>query len=260
MIDPVLLAFAAFSLGMFGSLHCVAMCGGISCALGSTSSIGESATARMLSLFKYNAGRISSYSLIGFVAGSGGYLLVDQWQSLTFVLRMIAGGLLVMMGLYVAGISRLLARLEGVGYRLWNQYVLSTAGSLGQSATGNGFALGFFWGWLPCGLVYSTLLWATAEGQGAWQSAWLMLCFGLGTLPAMLGTGYFGDSLRSLVSARSVRWAAGLCIVLLGLWTMGGAFGHGSHTQHPVQSHEQYETAHGMTGHMQHQHQNQHQH
>ncbi len=37
--------------------------------------------------------------------------------------------------------------------------------------------LGALWGWLPCGLVYSTLLWSASQGD-AWQSGLLMLAFG----------------------------------------------------------------------------------
>ncbi|WP_201281888.1 sulfite exporter TauE/SafE family protein, partial [Alteromonas sp. KUL106] len=44
---------------------------------------------------------------------------------------------------------------------------------------------GFIWGWLPCGLVYSTLTWSLAAGT-ALEGAAIMFFFGLGTLPTML--------------------------------------------------------------------------
>ncbi len=44
-------------------------------------------------------------------------------------------------------------------------------------------SLGVIWGWLPCGLVYSTLTWALASGSIV-SGASIMLFFGLGTLPA----------------------------------------------------------------------------
>ena len=56
----------------------------------------------------------------------------------------------------------------------------------------NGFLgsllLGMLWGWLPCGFVYSTLLFAALSGDAA-PAAAMMLCFGLGTVPAVLGAG-----------------------------------------------------------------------
>ena len=44
---------------------------------------------------------------------------------------------------------------------------------------------GFIWGWLPCGLVYSTLTWSLAAGTAV-EGAALMFFFGLGTLPTLL--------------------------------------------------------------------------
>ena len=43
-------------------------------------------------------------------------------------------------------------------------------------------------GWLPCGFVYSILMFAALCG-GAAPAAALMLCFGLGTVPAVFGAG-----------------------------------------------------------------------
>jgi hypothetical protein len=48
--------------------------------------------------------------------------------------------------------------------------------------------LGLVWGWLPCGLVYSVLLIAATSAQPI-QGAFVIIAFGLGTLPAMRLTG-----------------------------------------------------------------------
>ena len=58
-------------------------------------------------------------------------------------------------------------------------------------------ALGLLWGWLPCGLVYSVLLWSVASAN-ALDGALLMLCFGLGTLPNLLAMGVFAQRLGQL--------------------------------------------------------------
>jgi len=80
-------------------------------------------------------------------------------------------------------------------------------------------ALGGLWGWLPCGLVYSSLIWASSDGQ--WQSSGLlMLAFGLGTLPANLATGLLAQQLKVLLQKRMSQWLLGGSIIALGLYTL----------------------------------------
>ncbi len=230
----LLAVFTAFSLGLLGSLHCVSMCGGISCALAGTGSVKKSKPAQLAMLLTYNSGRIISYSLAGIILGSGSLALIDHWQQLSVVLRGIAGVLLIAMGLYVAGISRLLVHLESLAFRLWQRVQPMSAVKANSDSPLGLFILGMIWGWLPCGLVYSTLLWAGALGAGGVATASLMVVFGLGTLPAMLLTGLFADLLRNFVQAKSVRWVAGFCIIMYGVWTLVGGYGHGhaGHSAH----------------------------
>ena len=70
------------------------------------------------------------------------------------------------------------------------------------------FGLGLVWGWLPCGLVYSALIWALSAG-GAVQGGLLMLAFGLGTLPNLLLMGAAAARLGQWIRRPVVRWAAG---------------------------------------------------
>jgi hypothetical protein len=81
--------------------------------------------------------------------------------------------------------------------------------------------LGAIWGWLPCGLVYSSLLWAASQGSAV-ESSLLMLAFGLGTLPVLLATGLAAERLTGLLRRRGVRIGAGLLVMLFGLWTLPG--------------------------------------
>jgi sulfite exporter TauE/SafE len=82
--------------------------------------------------------------------------------------------------------------------------------------------LGFVWGWLPCGLVYSVLIWALSAGS-ATQGALLMLGFGLGTLPNLLLMGAFAAQLSALTRQKWVRWIAGAAVLGFGLYTIGSA-------------------------------------
>ena len=85
--------------------------------------------------------------------------------------------------------------------------------------------LGAIWGWLPCGLVYSSLLWAASQGS-AINSALLMLVFGLGTVPVLLATGMAAERLTALLRQRGVRIAGGVLVMLFGLWTLPGPHQH----------------------------------
>lgn len=81
------------------------------------------------------------------------------------------------------------------------------------------FLAGCLWGWLPCGLVYSTLLWAAAQGN-AGHALLLMLAFGLGTCPLLLTTGMAAGQLQRWLQQQPVRWASGVLIILFGLWSL----------------------------------------
>jgi len=85
--------------------------------------------------------------------------------------------------------------------------------------------LGALWGWLPCGLVYSTLLWAASQGD-ATDSALLMLAFGIGTWPVLLATGLAAERLTSLLRKRGVRTFGGIAVILFGVWTLPGPHQH----------------------------------
>ena len=73
------------------------------------------------------------------------------------------------------------------------------------------------WGWLPCGLVYSVLVWAIGAG-GALKGALLLLSFGLGTLPALLAMGTAAAALAEFVRRPAVRRLTGSLVVLFGIY------------------------------------------
>ena len=77
--------------------------------------------------------------------------------------------------------------------------------------------MGLVWGWLPCGLVYSVLIWSISAGS-ARKGALLMLSFGLGTLPALLAMGAFAATLAGFVARPWTRRCAGSLVILLGTY------------------------------------------
>jgi sulfite exporter TauE/SafE len=227
MIDPqipVILA-AAFSLGLLSSAHCVGMCGGIMGAL--TLAIPAEASGRRLALLlSYNGGRIGSYVLMGALLGifAGGLQAVGAG----FGLRLLAGLLLIAMGLYLANWWQGLTWLERGGRYLW-AYIQPLGKALLPVGTApKALLLGALWGWLPCGLVYTALAYAMTQAN-ALQSGGVMLAFGLGTLPAVLATGLAAQQFARLLQRRGVRTGFAVLIILFGVWTLLGGGHTGGH-------------------------------
>lgn len=208
--DPAIL-LSAFMLGLLGSGHCLAMCGGLASAL----SLNSPSESRILA---YNLGRITSYSLAGLIVGSLGFWL-SQHLSAFNVLRYLAAIMLVLLGLYLAKWFNGLIYAEKLGHYLWPKIQPLTKHFMPISSVKDAFVVGMVWGWLPCGLVYSALIWASLESSLT-GSMLIMLSFGLGTLPAMLATGLFAQQLNSFLKRTSVRQISGLLMILFGIWTL----------------------------------------
>ena len=222
MTDLLPQLISALILGLLGGGHCLGMCGGLMGAL-SLAIPAERRHQRLRLLVAYNAGRILSYTAAGLLLGLAGWALASG--PLATVLRSIAGLLLIAMGLYLAGWWSGLTRIEALGRGLWRHLQPITRRFMPITNVPRALLLGGLWGWLPCGLVYSTLLWAASQGD-ALRSAALMFAFGLGTLPVLLATGLAAERLVSLLRQRGVRIAGGLLVILFGLWTLPGPHQH----------------------------------
>ena len=237
---PVLL------VGLFGSVHCGAMCGGIVAAFSSVPAPGRAAAARAfpipvatvqahvtaaagLRVLAYNSGRLASYALAGALAAG----LAEQLDKLSTLGALQAGGywlanlMLVMLGLYLTGSWRGLAVLEAAGQHLWRRLRPAMRWLLPLDSLPKMLGLGLLWGWLPCGMVYSVLVTAMLSGS-ALSGAAVMLAFGLGTLPMVMALGLAGERLRSALRLPAMRRGAGLVVLGFGLLGLArAAFGHG---------------------------------
>jgi len=133
---------------------------------------------------------------------------------------LLAALMMIALGLYLAGWWFGLSRLERLGGKVWSLLEPLGRGLLPVKTPLRALLLGSLWGWLPCGLVYSVLIWALAAGDPQ-TGALLLLSFGLGTLPNLLAMGLFANRLRRWVQLPWVRRLAGglvLAFGLLGLW------------------------------------------
>lgn len=208
---------ALFLVGLLGGTHCVGMCGGIVSAL----SLG--APARWSMLFAYNAGRIASYATAGALIGALGAasLGLDGQLPIRLGLYLLANLMLIAMGLYLLGATRVLAFTERAGQSLWRLIQPLTRRFLPARTVGQAFPLGILWGWLPCGLVYSALASSLAAGSPT-RGALLMLAFGLGTLPNLMLAGILLARLNEFVRRPWVRTASGLLVLGFGIYGMMG--------------------------------------
>lgn len=217
---------AAVLLGVLGAGHCVGMCGGIIGAL-SFSLSAQTRGKRWLLLLGYNIGRIGSYTLMG----AGLAALVTRLPESPWPLaRTLAGILLVLMGLYMAGWWRVLTLLERWGQGLWRWIKPIGNRLLPVDSLPKTLALGALWGWLPCGLVYSALAYAAVQPSGL-GGGLVMLAFGLGTLPAVMLGGLAAERVRRGLAKKSLRNFLGVAFILFGLWTLLQAWGHQNHLE-----------------------------
>jgi sulfite exporter TauE/SafE len=218
---PELSLLAAFLTGLLGGAHCVGMCGGIVAAMSFQSPGAPQSAGRRPFAFHlaYNAGRLASYTLIGTLAGLLGSaaFLSDSLFPLQRGLYLLAQLVLILLGLYLAGLSQSVLVLERLGGGLWKRIQPLLGRLLPIRNLGQALAAGAAWGWLPCGLVYSVLVSALASG-GPLRGGMLMLAFGLGTLPNLLLMGWAAESLRRLTRQVWLRRLAGLGVAGLGVW------------------------------------------
>lgn len=216
---------SAFIFGLMSSGHCLGMCGGISGAFGLSTSV-SSPLQRLSRLFAYNSGRILCYVLLGLLFGFLGQIFLHQFASLMMPLRVFAAVMLIAMACYVGQWWMGITVFERAGQHVWKVIQPMSLRLTPLNSLSSAFGFGVLWGFLPCGLVYSMLVWVSSSGH-ALSAALLMLCFGLGTLPAMLATGYGSARLKSFLQASAIRQGSATLLLLYGLWTLFSAFGHG---------------------------------
>jgi len=215
--------FAAFLAGLLGGVHCVGMCGGIVGAL--TFSVQQDKRQQpkiiLPFLLAYNSGRLLSYSIAGGLLGGISMLASNliAMQSIQAVLQFIAALLMLALGFYLAGWWHGISRIEQLGSQLWKNIEPYSRRFIPVQTLSQAFFLGIFWGWLPCGLVYTLLFWAISSASVI-KGSLIMLSFGLGTLPTLLAIGIFAASLSVFVRNKWVRYIAGGTIIGFALYSL----------------------------------------
>jgi len=216
---------AVFMVGLLGGVHCLGMCGSI---VGIFTTQLPKDSSRWPFHLAYSSGRITSYAVAGALVGAVGQagLLMRDAVPVQHLLFALSSLMLVMLGLYLAGLWGVVRRLENLGGGLWKHLQPYTKRLLPVNTVLRASGLGALWGWLPCGLVYSVLVTSLASGSPS-QGALIMAAFGLGTLPNLLAIGMFWERCRHWVQSPRVRLVAGLLVIgfgLYGLFKVGNTF------------------------------------
>ena len=164
--------YAAFILGLAGSLHCLGMCGPLALALpGGNRRWGPLLFSRLL----YNFGRIFTYTLIGLAMGLlGRFVMFAGFQQ---KLSLVVGAALLLALLFYKRAGFLPNAVSGVQKKVAVLLQVQHPAVL--------FPIGILNGLLPCGLVYAAAAASVIQG-GVLAGGTFMFIFGLGTLPMML--------------------------------------------------------------------------
>jgi sulfite exporter TauE/SafE len=187
------------------------MCGSFALACG----------GRLDHTIAWHAGKVSTYTLLGALAGLIGHSVPGP----TWVATMVSAALVIWFAAGLAGIVPEPAlRIPGLT-RLATR--AATRGDLASR-----FVFGMANGLLPCGLVYAALGIAVASRDPVTGAA-AMAAFGLGTTPALAA---FALGVRRIAGERLwVRRALAVMVLLAGLWmvmqrhTMTPGMAHGEH-------------------------------
>lgn len=160
----------------------------------------------------YHLGRIISYSIIGLLFGllGKGLYLAGFQQRLSILIGIIMILLIIIPTtiLNKFQFSRPLYVLIGKVKSKLGIY-------LKKSSFKALFSIGFFNGFLPCGLVYMALLGAVSTGELI-EGALYMTVFGLGTIPLMTGAVYLGNFLKTSVRNK-IQKAIPIFVIIIGL-------------------------------------------
>lgn len=207
----------AFTMGLLGSGHCVAMCGGVSSSL--ALAVKDKLKVKRYTLL-YNLGRLLSYTLAGVLAAGISQQLASRSTLLSQCLSVLSGVFMVLVGLYVMRLTASLNWVEKLGkVAIWQHLVKFNRYLLPIDSTRKAIFYGMLWGWLPCGLVYSALLFAIST-QSIASGGLFMLFFALGTLPAMIGLAFAADYFHRWLNNTVVRLIFGNILLFYGLYLL----------------------------------------
>jgi sulfite exporter TauE/SafE len=207
--------FAGYIIGLFGSFHCIGMCGPIVLALPLDY---KTKLELYFGRFVYNLGRVFTYTILGFVAGFFGQkffaLGAQKYISVIFGFIIIISVLLP---------QKIKSRFLSYGVvDFFTGLIKKTFSNLIRSGKrSNLFFFGIINGLLPCGFVYVGLASALSLGD-VLKSALFMTFFGLGTVPIMFLTSVFGGFINASLRSKINKLLPVFALILAVLFILRG--------------------------------------
>ncbi len=214
-IDILSIITIAF-LGSVG--HCIGMCGGIVIAYSSTK-IDENTSrlSQAVAHIIYSLGRVTTYTTMGAVFGAIGGVVSFSNVAIS-ALTIIAGVFMILAGISIVGRLKFLTLLEHSFSR--SSWYQNTFRSILRSRSLNSFyILGLLNGLLPCGLVYFFAVTAASTGSAFW-GAFVMFIFGMSTVPALFGLGFFTGMFTKNNLRKTMMNLAAFVVVAYGFYTV----------------------------------------
>jgi sulfite exporter TauE/SafE/copper chaperone CopZ len=207
-----------FAVGLLTSLHCIAMCGGISLS----QCVSQPAEIRvgvqtasktlMRPSFLYNMGRVISYTLIGGIVGMAGQVLSFN-GTMRGSVAIFAGVFMILMGLNMTGLAPWAGKMVPKMPRLVADRLFRGSGEKRP------FFVGLLNGLMPCGPLQSMQLYALGTGSFV-TGALSMFFFSLGTVPLMFGFGLLSTLVSRKLTQRMLKISA-ILVVMLGVVMVG---------------------------------------
>ena len=160
----------------------------------------------------FAAGIMTVFVGLGASASVFGQMLRDWFD----ILRWVAAGLIIVMGLHFLGVIRI-----GFLYRQFR----AEPGDVSNMSLGGAYVIGlaFAFGWTPCvGPVLAAILFTAAGTDTAGQGALLLTGYGIGmTLPFVLAAAFVGPFMRLMARFRpylgAVEKIMGVMLIVFGV-------------------------------------------
>lgn len=196
-----------FIIGLFTSLHCVSMCGGINLSqcLNNNVTNDKGKLSTVKPAFLYNSGRVISYTIFGgIVGGIGSVISFTGWMQ--GLIQLIAGIFMVIMGLNMLNIFPWLRKLNPKMPKFF-------AKKFKSKNNNSPFFVGLLNGLMPCGPLQAMQIYALSTGSVT-KGAISMFLFSLGTVPLMFGIGALSSYMSKKFSNKIMKFGAVLVVVL----------------------------------------------
>jgi len=193
-----------FIVGLITGFHCIAMCGGF--VVSYTAKNATAGRTSHKSHLYYGVGKMLSYTIIGAAFGLLGSII-----AFTPMMRGYAG--------IFAGIFLLLFGLKMLNvFPFLRKFSIKTPGFVSKllKKESSPFIIGLLNGlMIACGPLQAIYIMAAGTGSMI-EGGKLLLIFAAGTLPIMLGFGYFASYVSSKLTQRLLK-ASGAIVMILGL-------------------------------------------